>query len=294
MLNLVEPRAKRTLFDEIFRVLQKGGRAVLRRRQRRLRLMRTFFPRAMLAVTFALVVPAAMHGAEPGRVFQSGSTRTALVELYTSEGCSSCPPAEAWLNRLGTLPGLWTEFVPVALHVNYWDHLGWRDPWASRQFTDRQRASARGWNSDTVYTPGVVLNGQEWRAWSGRNGVPRSSESVGVLTARSTDGVRWRIEFAPTGPHGQFEAWVALLSRGLESNVRAGENRGRRLHHDFVAVALVSAPMRKNGDTFRAETAIPANRSPGESLRALAVWVTSAGQLAPLQAIGGDLPRAPR
>src|SRR5512146_1099322 len=119
--------------------------------------------------------------------FQSSEKMTSLVELYTSEGCSSCPPAEAWLSRQKNAAGLWKNFVPVAFHVDYWDYLGWRDPWAAAQFSDRQRAHAQQWRSDTVYTPGFVLNGREFRDW-GRKEIPSSSDTtIGVLTATSTD-----------------------------------------------------------------------------------------------------------
>lgn len=245
-----------------------------------------------VAVSLVNAAAAATPAAGAETVFQSGPAQTMLVELYTSEGCSSCPPAEAWLNGLGKRAGLWSEFVPVALHVNYWDHLGWRDPWASRQFTERQRAYARIWRSDTVYTPGVVLNGAEWRAWSGQTAFPRSTRNSGVLTARSSDGGRWQIEFAPAVPRGDFEVSVVLLSRGLESNVRSGENRGRRLQHDFVAIGLVTRPMQRDGESFRAEVSLPPDRATSSGARALAVWVTPSGQLTPLQALGGELPRA--
>src|SRR5580698_1073863 len=97
--------------------------------------------------------------------FQSPPTQTALLELYTSEGCSSCPPAEDWLNRLKSSPGLWTDFVPLAFHVDYWDRLGWSDPWASTSFSDRQRSYTKLWRGHSLYTPGFVLNGKEWRDW---------------------------------------------------------------------------------------------------------------------------------
>src|SRR5580693_7997010 len=86
--------------------------------------------------------------------FQSSNKQTSLLELYTSEGCSSCPPAETWLSRLKASPGLWGDFVPVAFHVDYWDYLGWRDPWAKSEFSNRQRAYAARWHSQSVYTPG--------------------------------------------------------------------------------------------------------------------------------------------
>ena len=89
--------------------------------------------------------------------FESGEKRVAFVELFTSEGCSSCPPAERTLSKLTTHPSLWKTFVPVAFHVNYWDNLGWKDRFASVEFTQRQRTYASGWNSGTVYTPEFVL-----------------------------------------------------------------------------------------------------------------------------------------
>jgi hypothetical protein len=253
-----------------------------------IRLSRAVVFTAGLAAAFPNPLPAA----EAELRFQSGPRQTALVELYTSEGCSSCPPAEAWLNRLGSVAGLWTEFVPVALHVAYWDHLGWRDPWAASEFTARQRTYARAWASDTVYTPGLVLNGTEWRAWARHTSVPPQTETTGVLTAHSTDGVRWQIEFTPATPRGAVEVSLALLARGLESDVRAGENRGRRLRHDFVALGLATYSMQRVGTAYRADVPLPPVRTGASGDRALAVWVATAGQLAPVQALGGDLPRA--
>ena len=96
---------------------------------------------------------------------ETGPQRVHLIELFTSQGCSSCPPAEVWLSKLKSEPGLWKNFVPLAFHVDYWDYLGWRDPWATKEFSDRQRNYAEAWRRDSVYTPGFVLNGREWREW---------------------------------------------------------------------------------------------------------------------------------
>src|SRR6267154_5087398 len=120
-----------------------------------------------MRLMFLLVLLAAPLAAAP-RHFTSGEGRTHLLELYTSEGCSSCPPAEAWLGDLRDAPGLWRDFVPVAFHVVYWDQLGWRDRFASKEYTARQYAYSAAWGSDTVYTPGFVLDGAEWR----RSGKP--------------------------------------------------------------------------------------------------------------------------
>src|SRR3954469_11090424 len=91
--------------------------------------------------------------------FESGPQRTHLLELYTSEGCSSCPPAETWFSKLKDQPRLWRDFVPVAFHVDYWDRLGWRDPFAAKTWTARQYAYSTTWKNGSVYTPGFVLNG---------------------------------------------------------------------------------------------------------------------------------------
>src|ERR1700756_5656843 len=85
--------------------------------------------------------------------FQSGPKQVGLLELYTSEGCSSCPAAEDWLTRLRRSASLWKEFAPVAFHVDYWDSLGWKDKWSNAAFTKRQRAYAEAWRSDNIYTP---------------------------------------------------------------------------------------------------------------------------------------------
>ena len=124
-------------------------------------------------------------------VFESGPKKVQLLELFTSEGCSSCPPAEASLGRLVDDPRLWRQFVPVAFHVDYWDHLGWKDPFASPEWTTRQRAYAANWNADSVYTPAFVLNGREWRSAT----VPAAEgEAAGVLkiAARNDETVLGR------------------------------------------------------------------------------------------------------
>ena len=137
--------------------------------------------------------------------FSSRENRTHLIELYGSEGCSSCPPAERWLGELRTNPGLWHDFVPVAFHVIYWDHLGWRARFAGKEFTARQYAYSSQWSSDTVYTPGFVLDGEEWRRTSGQHPPQASPEKAGTLSveyaadggcqvwrAKAWRGSRWR------------------------------------------------------------------------------------------------------
>src|SRR6266404_9649783 len=236
---------------------------------------------------------AAVNAQNAPLTFQSSGKQTALIELYTSEGCSSCPPAEAWLSHLRTSPGLWKDFVPLAFHVDYWDHLGWRDPWASKSFSDRQRTYAKQWRSDSIYTPGFLLNGKEWRDWSARKDGPKSvGVKAGVLTVRSSDTNLWQVSFAPANAaSADYEVHAALLAGGLSSNVKAGENRGRLLSHDFVVLTFAIASLIRSDDVAHGEFVFSQQRSVAKSDLALAVWITAAGRLEPLQATGGWLAR---
>jgi hypothetical protein len=117
--------------------------------------------RVLAAALLALALTAAI--AQP-LVIQSPEGRVSLLELYTSEGCSSCPPADRWLSTLRDDPRLWRLVVPVAFHVDYWDYLGWRDRFADPAHAERQRTLAGQGLLSTVYTPGLVLDGKEWRA----------------------------------------------------------------------------------------------------------------------------------
>ncbi len=214
--------------------------------------------------------------------FTSGETRVHLLELYSSEGCSSCPPAESWLGGLREEPGLWRDFVPVAFHVTYWDRLGWRDRFARPEFTARQYAYASRWRSDTVYTPGFVLDGAEWRAAFGRNAPAGSKEKAGLLSVDYATGGACRVEFRA---NGDYEVHAAVLGGGMTSPVRAGENSGRTLRHEFVVLVLAGAPL-QNGV---AELTLPQPAVAGVSRLALAVWVTRRGEPVPVQAAGGWL-----
>ena len=229
------------------------------------------------------VTAVALTAAEPQK-FSSGLARVALVELYTSEGCSSCPPAEKWLGSLRDDVGLWKTFVPVAFHVNYWDKLGWPDKFASREGTQREYAYAEAWGTGSVYTPCVVRDGTEWRARTEKISAAPGGP-VGELTA-TYDGAVLRAEFTPAAPRAgePFEIHAALLGGGIVSKVSAGENSGETLRHEFVALALVhGAPA-----TDLALVA-PAEKLAGVTRRGLAVWVTRRGDTVPRQATGGWL-----
>ena len=215
--------------------------------------------------------------------FESGRTKTHLIELFTSEGCSSCPPAEAWLSKLKDEAGLWRDFVPLAFHVDYWDRLGWRDPFAAKQWTARQYDYSSHWKSSSVYTPGFVASmGREWQD----HRIPDAAkDEAGVLKIALRDNDIVTASFTPAGNTARsFDVHVARLGFDLNINVKAGENSGRKLLHDFVVLSLADAPL--NGGSKELRLAA----GPGDPTRqASAAWVTESGQLDPVQATGGWL-----
>ena len=223
-------------------------------------------------------------------VFESGRKKVQLLELFTSEGCSSCPPAEASLAQLVKDSRLWREFVPIAFHVDYWDRLGWKDPFASPEWTKRQRVYAADWNAESVYTPNFVLDGREWENAT----IPVVNvEAPGILRAIVRDDNNVLVNFDPAkGKTGDFEVYLARLGFGINVNVRAGENNGRSLRHDFVVLSLThgklgSVPQELHFPSSAVEAASRPDRI------ALAVWVTNAGDIRPLQTTGGWLPTNP-
>ena len=223
-----------------------------------------------------LVAAVAVHAGD--LVFESGPQRTHLIELFTSQGCSSCPPAEAWLSKLKSQPGLWKDFVPIAFHVDYWDRLGWRDPFASKEWTARQYQYSENWKAESVYTPGFVLDGREWMERS----VPKlSSEKPGTLKLSIINGKVITEFVSADGARKDADLHVATLGFDLKTKVSAGENAGRNLGQDFVVLSLMNGKMAagKAGLEFK----------PDPRAKAVAAWITAPNQLEPVQVVGGWL-----
>lgn len=168
----------------------------------------------------------------------SGTLRNNLIELYTSEGCSSCPPADRWLSQLPPDSGV----VPLAYHVDFWDRLGWRDPFGQAAFSQRQRErnTGLGW----IYTPQVMLDGADHRNWH-RSRSPRTEPVPAQvkLSLKLTQSPR-RIDvevgsrFQPAADTQFARLFLALFENRLQSRVGAGENARRTLQHDYVVREL--------------------------------------------------------
>lgn len=227
--------------------------------------------------------------------FASGPGRVALIELYTSEGCSSCPPADAWLGGLKEKSGLWDEFVPVQFHVNYWDYLGWKDRLATKDFTAREYAYSSAWGSASVYTPCFVRNGLEWHPeWGSAGG---QAAKTGVLSADLAGDGTCSVSFVPgpgarQSPDGRYEVHVAILGGGISSKVTAGENDGATLEHEFVVLGIAGQILGPNpaGTALVATLDLPKAIAVPCKRHALAVWVTPHTLEEPVQAAGGWLP----
>jgi len=214
----------------------------------------------------------------------SGTRRAVMIELYTSQGCSSCPPAEAFLNKLVDNPRLWRPFVPLAWHVDYWDYLGWRDRYALPDNAQRQRRYAALGHVRGVYTPALLVNGRGWRpGWKRR--LPDDGAAAGRLQLRVEGGQVTASYQAQAGGQGALQLQLALLGSGLETDIAAGENRGRHSRHDFVVLDRRHLP----GSGPHWQGRLPVAVLPAQRL-ALVAWVSRDGDPTPLQAVGGWLP----
>lgn len=186
---------------------------------------------AAMPVLTSLTLPcSAAAFAQPGCTVRSTAAATPVVELYTSEGCSSCPPADRWLSRLKDRPAV----VALAFHVDYWDRLGWKDRFANPAYTQRQTQQQAVSGARFSYTPQVIVDGidrPDWRALDTAGSRPAAPVDVQLVR----EGTRITASVAPTARSPQrLAAYWAVTEQGHVSTVKAGENGGATLRHDFV------------------------------------------------------------
>ncbi len=222
---------------------------------------------------------------------QSGPEKVALLEVYSSEGCSSCPPAEEWVSRLKKDPDLWKEYVPVVFHVDYWDRLGWKDKFSDARFTERQQAYSTLWGSRDIYTPGFVLDGKEWRDWSRYESINLNpKESAGILSIEKEAEGSYKIIFLPAGDLSSksFTIHAALLGFDMVSDVKAGENAGRRIRHDFTVIDYEEKESETEKDGhFEAKVRLKIPDGFSVKKTAISAWVSDQNDPRALQTVGG-------
>lgn len=255
----------------------------------------TASPNYLVTVTLTGILLALIHVSSwAGDLrFSSGETQTTVIELYTSEGCSSCPPADTWLSRFTTDPELWTRIIPLAFHVDYWNYLGWTDRLSKAEYSQRQRQYAQHGYAGTVYTPGFFRNGREWRGWFQRQPIPQVSQSP---AGRLTVVVSEESVTANFIPARQLSTPMLLnmaeLGFGLEHAIKSGENAGQKLRHDFVVTSLRQS---KSLDPDSPDAGYhwhvkrQSEKDGNAPTQAMAFWVTTPNDPTPIQATGGWL-----
>ena len=212
--------------------------------------MSTFSLRSIALLVTAVLASGA--GADRGRSCHADSeVRTQpLIELYTSEGCSSCPPADRWLARNFSAPGATAHAVALAFHVDYWDRLGWIDRFGSARYTERQYTAMQANGASFVYTPQVLLQGRDFPGWrhAGTDAIDalarKSARATLTLEAKPVGtalSVAATAQIADPALRGEARLFIAYADSGLVSDITAGETRGVRLLHEHVVRTLLEA-----------------------------------------------------
>ena len=225
------------------------------------------------------------------KIFESGDEKISLLELYSSEGCSSCPPAEKQLYALKSDSNLWKKFVAINFHVDYWNQLGWVDRFSKDKFTERQRNYAKFLDVQRIYTPQFILDGADAGSALVKNFLKAQSKSGQMIL--NIDDTKVKVTFKPEKmPNKKYEIYFALLGNGLQSKVMAGENKGELLRHNFVVLSLMNKKAELISDAknsiYEANFDLNKDYSSSESMSVVA-WVTEENSMKSIQALGGDL-----
>lgn len=212
--------------------------------------------------------------------------RNTMLELYSSESCSSCPPADIWVTGLMKDARVFKTLFPVVFHVDYWNHLSWKDSLSSELMTKRQIDLSQQWEKSSVYTPAFIVNGEEWRK-RGSGTLPETTKHS-RYELRMVDNSDLNLRIDINSGKGQSEKLilrVALLGFGIETNVTDGENSGHKLVHNFAVL---------DWDWKNAETGnkmVIKFKKPVLKYTKLAAvaWLEKAGNPVPIQVTGGYL-----
>jgi hypothetical protein len=203
-----------------------------------------------------------------------------LVELFTSEGCSSCPPADAFLQKLDAQPVAGAEMIVLSEHVDYWNSVGWKDPYSAHFYSDRQNAYGRRFDLNSVYTPQMVVDGTSEftgsdaaladKAFVKALGKPKLAVRLSNITSTGTNVLRVHIEtgaLAASFGVREAEIYIAAALNRAESHVSHGENAGRTLEHVAVVKSMVKVGTLRQGQAF--EKDVQLKLDPGSDWRNL-------------------------
>lgn len=213
-----------------------------------------------LALTSALTCFSLLNGYANAAecTAKSGAKTVPLLELYTSEGCSSCPPADKWLSNLTTD---YSKFTPLAFHVDYWDYIGWKDKFSKASYSDRQRKIAAFSGAGFVYTPQFVMNGRDFKgsdlsrfndyvaanqkfASKANLRLDALTQDNGEMIVKASANTTTLVDYKNT------DIFVAIYQNKLSNKINAGENNGRELAHDYVVREFFGAYQMNNLNQF--------------------------------------------
>jgi hypothetical protein len=209
-----------------------------------------------IGASILALAPQPLHGSDAG----SDARTPVLVELFTSEGCSSCPPADRFLQKLDGQPIQGEEMIVLSEHVDYWNHIGWKDPYSAAFYSKRQSAYAKRFGLDSVYTPQMVVDGRSEfvgsnsgladKAFRKALGIPKIPVRLSSISADASNTLHAHLETgtleASFGSR-EAEVYVAVALNRAESHVSAGENAGQRLAHVSVVRSLTKIGALKQG-----------------------------------------------
>ena len=202
-----------------------------------------------------------------------------LLELFTSEGCSSCPPADRLLQTLDrTQPVAGADLIVLSEHVDYWDQLGWKDPFSSAEFTERQQRYSNVFHIDSIYTPQLVIDGRKEvvgndavAARAAIEDVVKSPKSQLTLSAPTREGDHLTMQVDLPAGERQGVLYVVLAENKMQTQVLRGENSGRSLSHVGVVRKLIKVGNVKKGESFSQAVQVPVGAGVGaQGLRLVA------------------------
>jgi hypothetical protein len=234
----------------------------------------------------SIIGPMVLLSPVKAKTLISTDTVPVMLEVYSSQGCSSCPPAEAWLNNFKSDPRLWKTIVPINFHVDYWDYLGWPDPYANSEFSLRQRDYKQAKHTKTVATPGFVVDGKGWNGWfAGKTVSINQRIAPGELTAE-IDHQMVKVSYRSKTPEEQrITATIALLGFGQETYIGKGENQGRKLKHDFIVLNHNNQTLNLQNGRYQASMSLPDVSDFTSTKTAVVIWVSQGMDPKPIQVV---------
>lgn len=222
---------------------------------------------------------------------KSPETRVHMLELFSTQSCSSCPPAQAWVSKLKNSKDVWKTFIPVVYHVDYWDYLGWKDPYSSPIYTQRQKDYVSEWFTSPAYTPMFVHDGEVTNVTLLNSQLKSLGSPVGVLEAQklSTAG-HYKIKFQPKQTYSKpLVVYYSVLGSGISTKVKAGENEGKNLKHDFLSLLLDKTSLVKTKNGYEATVRANLNGLKTAPQKHIVFWVSEDISKKPIQVVGGPL-----